>query len=107
MAGEGRSGGYKGTIEQSSEPITTSNLQGYPNPAINWVDLIYELPIDNTRGMVYITASNGQLLDQIDLNQRMGSLTLNTTTWAPGIYFASLWTNDHQRLNVYKIIIRK
>ncbi len=107
LAGEGRSGGYKGTIEQSSEPITTSNLQGYPNPAINWVDLIYELPIDNTRGMVYITASNGQLLDQIDLNQRMGSLTLNTTTWAPGIYFASLWTNDHQRLNVYKIIVRK
>jgi hypothetical protein len=102
----GRSNFYQ-QEEGKITTVTTSSLSGYPNPAINWVDLIYELPSGKTEGIVYITASNGQLIEQIKVNQIKGSINLNTTPWTAGIYFASLWTADNQQLQVYKIVIKK
>ena len=86
----------------AKEPI----LMGAPNPAINWVDLYYELPEELKTGHLVVTSTTGATIAQIELRNNSGQLTLNTKDWVSGIYFATLFS-EGQEAKVFKIIIQK
>lgn len=81
-------------------------LLGNPNPAINWVDLSYQLPKDSKQGQLVVTATTGAKVHQVSLYQATGQITLNTKDWAAGIYFATLYAGE-KKCKVFKIIIQK
>ena len=83
-----------------------SVLMGAPNPAINWVDLYYELPEELETGHLVVTSTTGARIAQLELRNNSGQLTLNTKDWVSGIYFATLFS-EGQEAKVFKIIIQK
>jgi hypothetical protein len=83
-----------------------SILMGAPNPAINWVDLYYELPEDLKAGHLIVTSTTGATIAQIELRNNSGQINLNTKDWVSGIYFAALFS-EGQEAKVFKIVIQK
>lgn len=81
-------------------------LVGTPNPAINWVDLSYELPEGLEKGQLVVTSTTGARMTQVALRNNVGQLTLNTKEWVSGIYFATLFC-EGQEAKVFKIVIQK
>ena len=81
-------------------------LMGAPNPAINWVDLYYELPEDLKTGYLVVTSTTGSKIAQVELRNNSGQLTLNTKDWVSGVYFATLFS-EGQEAKVFKIVIQK
>ncbi|WP_052593458.1 hypothetical protein [Aureispira sp. CCB-QB1] len=81
-------------------------LAGTPNPAINWVDLSYELPEGLEKGQLVVTSTTGARMTQVALRNNVGQLTLNTKEWVSGIYFATLFC-EGQEAKVFKIVIQK
>ena len=92
--------------EQEQIGVLSPTIWGYPNPTVDWIDVVYELPNEVTTGILEVNAVSGQIIQTIKINQNNGSITLNTSTWSPGIYFATLSIEGMQS-NVYKIVIRK
>lgn len=93
----------------NSSPAMSSKgsvLMGAPNPAINWVDLYYELPEDLKTGHLVVTSTTGARITQVELRNNSGQLTLNTKDWVSGIYFATLFS-EGQDAKVFKIVIQK
>jgi len=86
----------------AKEPI----LMGAPNPAINWVDLYYELAEDLKTGHLVVISTTGATIAQVELQNNSGQLTLNTKDWASGIYFATLFS-EGQDAKTFKIVIQK
>jgi hypothetical protein len=91
---------------QKQIAVLSPTIWGYPNPTVDWIDVAYELPDDIKEGVLVINAVSGQLIQTININQNNGTVTLNTSRWSPGIYFATLSIEGMQS-NVYKIVIRK
>lgn len=83
-----------------------SILMGAPNPAINWVDLYYELPENIKAGHLIVTSTTGATIAQIELRNNSGQINLNTKDWVSGIYFAALFS-EGQEAKVFKIVIQK
>ena len=83
-----------------------SVLMGAPNPAINWVDLYYELPEDLKTGYLVVTSTTGATIAQLEFRNNSGQVTLNTKDWVSGIYFATLFS-EGQEAKVFKIVIQK
>jgi hypothetical protein len=92
--------------EQKQIAVLSPTIWGSPNPTVDWIDVAYELPDDVKEGILEINAVSGQLIQTIKINQNNGTVTLNTSRWSPGIYFATLSIEGMQS-NVYKIVIRK
>lgn len=90
------------SIAQAKEPI----LMGAPNPAINWVDLYYQLPKDIKTGHLVVTSTAGMTVEQLELQKNAGQITLNTKDWVSGIYFAALFS-EGKEAKVFKIVIQK
>lgn len=86
----------------STEPV----LMGAPNPAINWVDLYYELPEELNTGHLIVTSTTGAIITQVELRNNSGQITLNTKNWVSGIYFATLFS-EGQETKTFKIVIQK
>jgi len=86
----------------AKEPI----LMGAPNPAINWVDLYYELPEDLKTGHLVVTSTTGATIAQVELRNNSGQIALNTKGWVSGIYFATLFS-EGQETKTFKIVIQK
>ncbi|BDS14386.1 T9SS type A sorting domain-containing protein [Aureispira anguillae] len=81
-------------------------LEGSPSPAINWVDISYQLPKGIKKGDLIVTATSGAKIAQFKLQNNLGQLTLNTKNWAAGIYFAVLYS-EGQACKVFKIVLQK
>ena len=101
---EGRSA--QASDNSSALSRTEAILMGAPNPAINWVDLYYELPAELKTGHLLVTSTAGTRMMQIELRNNSGQLTLNTKDWVSGIYFATLFS-EGQAAKVFKIVIQK
>jgi hypothetical protein len=80
----------------------------YPqqNPTVDWIDVLYELPNEIKKGTLVINAVSGKIMKTININQNNGTVIINTNTWSPGIYFATLSIEGMQS-NIYEIVIRK
>ena len=91
---------------QAQTTILSPSIWGYPNPTVDWMDVVYQLPDEVTTGVLEINGVSGQLIQSIPIHQNNGIVTLNTSRWSPGIYFARLSIEGMQS-NPYKIIIRK
>ena len=87
-------------------PIENPTIWGFPNPAINWADIQYNLPEGVAEGTLIITSIAGQVIENININANSGIVNLNTTDWSSGIYFAVLFSNK-TKSNVYKLVVRK
>lgn len=92
--------------EQEQIAVLNPTIWGYPNPTSDWVEIVYELPNEVKEGVLEINAVSGQIIQKIKINQNNGTVTLNTTNWSSGIYFATLRI-EGMRSNTYKIVIRK
>jgi hypothetical protein len=92
--------------EQEQRTVLSPTIWGYPNPAVDWIDVVYELPDEVTKGILEVNAVSGQLIQTININQNNGIITLNSSAWSSGIYFAILSIEGMQS-NAYKIVIRK
>ena len=86
--------------------VSNSQLWAYPNPAINWADLVYQLPEGIEKGTLIITAISGQQIANYQLTNNKGIVNLNTQDWAGGLYFAALRSENTQPVH-YKIVVRK
>jgi len=98
---------YNPPTEEVEIPVlNVPKIWGYPNPAINWSDILYDLPDGMQEGTLIVTSTAGQTIETIKITQNSGTITLNTSNWSPGIYFAVLFS-DKTKSNVYKLVIRK
>lgn len=92
--------------KEEKEIVLSPTIWRYPNPTVDWIDVVYELPDRIKEGILEINVVSGQMIQRININQNNGVVTLNTSTWSPGIYFATLSIEGMQS-NTYKIVIRK
>ncbi len=76
------------------EEVISSNLVIYPNPSHTWAEVHYQLPKGKEEGILRITSTNGQVLQEIAVNQSNGSVTLTTKNWTTGIYFVALYSKE-------------
>ncbi len=67
-----------------------------------------DLNEDDSKGerKLIITSTAGQVIQIVDLQNNSGVVQLNTTDWAGGIYFATLFSNKTKG-TVYKFVVRK
>lgn len=64
----------------------TPNYAPYPNPSSNIINLPYTTQEGNSTTM-NIFNSNGNIIEQIPLSTTSHTITLNTTSYTPGVYF--------------------
>ncbi|MGH1339854.1 MAG: T9SS type A sorting domain-containing protein [Aureispira sp.] len=76
------------------EEVSTSNLVIYPNPSHTWAAVQYQLPKEQTQGLLKITSTNGQVMQEVLLNQSSGATNLRTNNWTTGIYFVALYSKE-------------
>jgi hypothetical protein len=76
------------------EELEKSRLVIYPNPSQTWAQVQYELPIDAERGMLRITSTSGQVVQERSVNQSQGTITLITKGWTAGVYFVALYSKE-------------
>ncbi|MGH1334731.1 MAG: T9SS type A sorting domain-containing protein [Aureispira sp.] len=76
------------------EETSLSNLVIYPNPSHTWVEVEYQLPKDREEGLLRITSTNGQILQEIAVRQSNSKVTLTTRNWTTGIYFVALYSKE-------------
>jgi hypothetical protein len=69
-----------------------SSLVIYPNPSHTWAEVEYQLPEGQQEGLLRITSTNGQIVEEIPITQTKYKLVLNTKSWTAGIYFVALYS---------------
>jgi len=102
------------TVENYSYPtgITAANsdamqLQVFPNPASDIVNLLYNLQDKNSESIVEITDVQGKVMQHFDLGKKSGQhqLTLDVSSLPSGIYFANLISGKEKTMQ--KVIVTK
>lgn len=76
----------------------------YPNPANNLVSLDYDLT-GSRNAKILIYNLLGTLLEEIDVTDSHGKITLNTSDYNEGLYFYSLKVNN-EIIKTRKLVIR-
>ncbi len=99
-----------GCLARSSRPATEDSLAAalsklhiYPNPASKQTTVEYELS-GATDGVIVVTNTFGQIVYNKDLTALSSELSLNCTTFSPGLYIVSLYTGKTIQAAVKLII---
>lgn len=65
----------------------TTQTSAYPNPASNFVNLTYKLPVGVSSGVVNVFNSSGQLVESMQVGEHFNMVRLNVATYAKGVYY--------------------
>ncbi|MBD3372539.1 MAG: T9SS type A sorting domain-containing protein, partial [Candidatus Coatesbacteria bacterium] len=67
----------------------------WPNPAADGVSLSFELPSGASEASITIYDLSGRIVETVDLGATTGrqTISLDTTTYRPGVYLATLATD--------------
>jgi len=81
-----------------------NSIISYPNPADNFTSFVYNLA-QGTTASVMIRNILGVVVKEINLNNREGEITVNTSDLDEGIYFYSLIENG-MSISTKKLIVK-
>ncbi len=76
-----------------------------PNPATNWAQFYYSLPLDTDKGIIEISDISGRLISTVVLNSNEGKLLLDTRKFEKGVYLYTVKASA--RFKSGKLIISK
>jgi hypothetical protein len=93
---------------ESPVVLTDARLgQNEPNPSLGTTRIPFTIPTSARSATLRVTASNGQLIKEIAIDQRgQGQLTLQTGQLSPAAYQYTLWI-DGQAVATKQMLIQK
>ncbi len=77
----------------------------YPNPAVNYVDLDYNLPIEVETASVKLVNLLGSVVKEQQMDKANGKLRMDITNLNDGIYFYSIFVNG-EAYKTKKLIVK-
>ena len=94
--------------EEAPVVLTDAHLgQNEPNPSLGTTRIPFAIPTSARSATLRVTASNGQLIKEIAIDQRgAGQLTLQTGQLSPAAYQYTLWI-DGQAVATKQMLIQK
>jgi hypothetical protein len=79
-------------IEENTAEI--SNLNAFPNPAIDQITIAYQLPNNSEDYYLFVTNVFGQCIYQQSLHQEKEAININTKGWTSGMYVYRIVRNN-------------
>ncbi len=97
--------GFK-SLSEKKPTATVSGLTIFPNPAINYAEVIWQLPQIGDKATLIISTIEGTVINTYPVSNKSGQMALDTKALAPGLYIVSIsWqggTPVAQKLTVSK-----
>ncbi|HSY76289.1 MAG TPA: T9SS type A sorting domain-containing protein [Bacteroidia bacterium] len=78
----------------------------YPNPATNYTDIYYKLPVGNNTGEIVLYDMTGREIKRYSIDRRFDHLHITTSDVSAGTYFYQL-TSNGQSISAKKLIVVK
>lgn len=102
------------TVEYNASPASVGDLissgvrmsEAYPNPAVNLVNIDYELPQSARKASVVVTNMVGCRVKEVALTNLSGKASVTISDLRNGIYFYSLVVDD-QFLMTRKFVVKR
>lgn len=86
---------------------SASLLQNVPNPYNNGTTISYNLPVKFSSAKIIVTDNSGKVLKQISVSSAgKGSINVDASTLAAGIYNYSLWI-DKRLIDTKQMVLQK
>ena len=87
---------------QKPAPFEESALEIYPNPAVNSVELAYQLPENQTTGKIHVYYVKGNLMETVLVGPAFREVEIDVSSYPSGLYIAKL--NERE---VKKFVVQK
>ena len=82
------------------------NIESFPNPASDQIQVNYKLPVGATSGFITIRDTKGAELQRHRINYTKESIALNTQSLSPGSYYCCLLTDDGRTAVKKMMVVR-
>jgi len=89
------------------EPVNPVKFSdAYPNPAVNFVNVEYTIPVSVNKAAIVITNMLGSKVKEVSLSDRSGKVQIPVSDLINGIYFYSLMADD-RLIVTRKFVVRR
>jgi len=86
------SASFKNEAPKGLENVLLPTIHLFPNPAKDYIQFSYKLPISEKTARLVISDINGHQIYETELTSNYGQLAIDTRSWATGTYSYSLNT---------------
>lgn len=87
---------------QKPAPFEESALEIYPNPAVNSVELAYQLPENQTIGKIHVYDVKGNLMETVLVGPAFREVEIDVSFYPSGLYIAKLDEREVKKFVVEK-----